>query len=48
MKRVHVKRLALAFAALLLAAQAVPVARDNPPHEGELQAPPERKKKWRG
>ena len=35
------KRIALAVPALLLVAQLVPVTRDNPPHEGEVPAPPE-------
>ena len=39
MKRM--KRIAIAFVALLLVAQIVPVTRDNPPHQGEVPAPPE-------
>jgi hypothetical protein len=35
------KRIALAVVALLLVAQVVPVDRDNPPHAGEVPAPPE-------
>ena len=35
------KRIALALVAVLLVAQVVPVARDNPPAQGEVPAPPE-------
>jgi hypothetical protein len=35
------RRIALAFAALLLVAQVVPITRENPPHQGEVPAPQE-------
>lgn len=40
-ERIPWKRIALALVVLLIAAQFVPVKRDNPPAQGEVPAPPE-------